>query len=87
MKKLVAQSSSEDLRKPSWKMKCFSKQGDNLIQVYSAEEGKTVQAITKFTGYEDAFGNPVIAYQEIYELEEQHGRKASNEYISKAAEM
>lgn len=65
---LINTSTSEDLRNPNWKMIDYNTSGDTATVLHQDKSGKKYKSITKFMGYKDAFGNPVIRYQEIYEV-------------------
>ncbi|WML35379.1 hypothetical protein [Clostridium sp. OS1-26] len=66
---LISTSTNEDLRDPKWKMIDYNTVGDTTTVIHQdTKTGKKFKSITKFTGYDDAFGNPVIRHQELYEL-------------------
>lgn len=68
--KLIKESFSEDLRKKEWKQtNCIiNNKLDRYEQDFEATDGNKYHTETKFCGYDDAWGNPVIAYQFLYEV-------------------
>jgi hypothetical protein len=68
--KQIDVSYDKDLRQPEWKMLSSKMENGLLIMEHldSLTNNKFISK-TRFAEYDDAFGKPVILYQEIWEEE------------------
>lgn len=65
--KRVSETYGEDARAKSWKLESGTHNGNNYEQIYKLPSGTVFKVDTRFAGYCDAFDEPVIQRQEIFE--------------------